>query len=64
MVIVNRIKEIKALQAALKRSGFSTAALHGEHSQRERELATLAPAALLPAGATVLALSAARAKAK
>ena len=39
MVFVNRIKEIKALQAALKRSGFSTAALHGEHSQRERELA-------------------------
>ena len=39
MVFVNRIKEIKALQAALKRSGFSAAALHGEHSQRERELA-------------------------
>ena len=29
MVFVNRIKEIKALQAALKRSGFSAAALHG-----------------------------------
>ena len=39
MVFVNRIKEIKALQAALKKGGFSTASLHGEHSQRERELA-------------------------
>ena len=39
MVFVNRIKEIKALQAALKKGGFSAASLHGEHSQRERELA-------------------------